>query len=572
MRRSLLPLTALAALFLAGCATTTVPVKPAAPPLRGRLGATSGKQNDLFYHVLVGDIAGQQGHLGLAAQAFGKAAEESHNQSLIRRSALLSLYARRYGQARHLARLWRAASPKSAGALEALADAHLGLGKIKLSETEMGEALRLVTAQEGSGGRAFAYEHIATLLLQQQPSPNVLAVMTVLHQDYPQDAVGEYVLADAAWRYHHDGQAVRVIGDALKLKPHWEDAAVLKARILWRKSPRAALRFSSQFLQMNPDATRLRLDYARRLVSLQYWQQALAQFRVISEETPNDPQVLYAAGLLALRTHQSQLARTYLKRSLLLQPENGRVKLYLGEIAERQRRFARARYYFRQIQPPYRFQARVRLALMPLKESHPNLAWQKLKRVVAHGVTEDVTLALARNQVLVVLHHYARALAVLGPALQVARHKSALLYARALDEEKLGQVAATESDLEALLGRHPHDPLALNALGYTFINHKQHEKRGLALVHQALDLDPADPYVLDSLGWGYYRLGHPKTALPYLRKAFRLSGSPTVATHLGVVLWALGQHAAALQVWRAAQHKAPANSSLNRQLAKHAGL
>ena len=570
MTRRLLPFAFMGmAMFLAGCATTTPSIKPAVSRPRPQAPMSTANKDSLLYHVLVGDIAGQQGRLGEAARAFGKAAQESGDQGLARRSALLSLYARRYAQARRLTRLWLNADPQSASGLEALGDADLGLGKLAQSEQEFEQALAFVTAHEGPGGRAFAFEHIATLLLRHRPSPQVLAAMQTLSQHYPKDPVGDYAFADLARQYTHAHQALRAIERALALKPHWEDAAVLKARILWTRSPRAALRFSRQFLQANPDATRLRLDYARRLVSLRYWRRALAQFQVISEAAPNDPQVLYAAGLLALRTHKPLMARKYLKRSLVLAPDDTHAKLYLGEIAERDRRFARARYYYRQVAPPFRFAAQVREALMPLKESQPQVAWQKLSHVRSHTLAQDVTLVLARNQVLTVLHRYAQALAILTPVITKTQHKSALLYARALDEEKLGQIAAAEGDLEALLARHPHDPVALNALGYTLINHKQHEKRGFALVRQALSLNPTNPYILDSLGWAYYRLHQPKLAAPYLRKAFALSHDATIAAHLGTVLWALGQQTAARRLWHAALVKAPHNATLKADLAKH---
>ena len=569
MMRRMLPLAWVGmAGLLAGCATMTSPSKPAASSARAQV-SVSDLKDKLFYHVLVGDIAGQQGRLGEAAHAFGQAAQESGDRGLTRRSALLSLYARRYVQAHQLARLWVHEAPASAGALEALADANLGLGHVALSEQQFERALALVTVHEGPGGRAFAFEHIATLLLRHRPSPQVVVVMRALSQHYPRDAVGDYALADLARQSHHPHQALRAINRALVLKPYWEDAAVLKARILWAQSPAAALHFSHQFLQANPEATRLRLDYARRLVSLQYWQKALAQFQVIAEAAPNDPQVLYAAGLLALRTHKPLLARKYLKRSLALAPADSHAKLYLGEIAERARRFARARYYYREVGPPYRFDAAVRLGLMFLKEGRPLLASQKLARVTPRTRTEEVTLALARNQVLVTLHRYNEGLKVVSRAMVGTEHRSGLLYARALDEEKLGQQSAAVRDLKVLLARHPYDPVALNALGYTLINHGHHLRRGLVLVRKALVLDPKSPYILDSVGWAYYRLGQFRAAVSYLRKALVLSHDPTIAAHLGAALWAQGERIEALQVWRAALVKSPDNPALKAQIARH---
>ena len=556
--------------LLAGCAT--VGQRPAVRHVAVAKTHKAHRQGRLFYHVLLGDIAGQQGRLGAAAQAFGEAARETGDLGLARRSTLLSLYARHYAEAHYLARLWLSEAPKSASAREALADADLGLGRSKAAIRQFERALKQAATLQGPAGRAFAFEHIATMLLRHKRVPPTLIVMRALTERYPKDPIGEYALADLARQDNDQAAALRAIDAALVLKPDWEGAAVLKARILWSAAPRRALAFSARFLKSNPSATRLRLDYARRLVSLEYWHRALAQFQVIAAAAPNDAQVSYAAGLIALRTNRLGLARSYLKRSLALAPGDAHAELYLGEIAQKQGRFARAHYYYAHVGAPYRFTASVRDGLMLLQESAPHLAWQRLAQVGAHTPAQVTALALARNEVLMALGQYARGLALLNAARPKSPHPNVLLYARALDEEKSGALAAAERDLERLVTAHPHSAIALNALGYTYINHDQHEKRGMALVRRALTLDPKNPDILDSMGWAYYRKGQPRVAITYLRKAFILSHDPTIAAHLGAALWRAGERARALRLWHAALTKAPHNAALKAELAKHPTL
>ena len=567
--RAALPVLALG--ILAGCATTGERPASVSRP-RPASAPTAHPSGRLLYHVLLGDIAGQQGHLGQAAKAFGQAAQETGDPGLTRHSALLSLYARRYGQARQLIKLWLTKAPQSVSARAALADADLGLTRIAAAEREFAQALSQAAIHEGPEGRAFTFEHIATLLLRHRRAALTVTVMRALTQLYPKDPIGKYALAELARHSHDRAAALRAVNAALALKPHWEGAAVLKARILWTTTPRQALAFSARFLQRNPSATRLRLDYARRLVSLQYWHRALTQFQMIAAAAPNDPRVLYAAGLIALRSHEFGLARSYLKRSLALAPHDAHANLYLGEIAESQKRYARAHYYYARVGKPYRFTAMMRDGLMLLAQSAPHLAWQRLARITAHTPAQAVALALARNEVLMALGQYAKGLALLNAAMDHAPHPDVLLYARALDEEKLGAAAQAEQDLKRLVAAHPHSATALNALGYTYIDNGQHVRHGMALVRQALALAPGNPDILDSVGWGYYREGHLKTAVGYLQKAFDLSHDPTIAAHLGAALWGLGQHARALRLWRGALTKAPGNSALKAELVKHRAL
>ncbi|MHB1566559.1 MAG: tetratricopeptide repeat protein [Acidiferrobacter sp.] len=558
----------LLAVLAGGCASMPVappsPVKPAAPAVVPR-----SLKDRLFYHVLVGDIAGQQGHLGIAAAAFGKAAQESGDRALARRSAQLALYARHYHQGLRLAQLWVAAEPTSAGAYEALADADVGVGLPGPAVAAFEHALQLVGRHQGAGGRAFAFEHIATLLWRLRPHLKVLAVMQTLARRYPQEPVAQYALADLARRRSAAALAIRAIDRALVLKPRWEDAAVLKARILWAHTPRASLAFATRFLHRNPDATRLRLDYARRLVSLQYWHKALAQFRRIAKAAPNDPQVLYTTALVALKAQAPRVAARDLKQTLVLAPNDTHARLYLGEIAERAHRFARAAQWYRGVGAPYQFAASVRLALIPLHEGHPHKARARLLRLIARDRHQRTTLALARDQADSALHDYPAALAALNQAMTSAHPPAALLYARALTEEKLGEIPAMIADLQALLVRHPQDPIALNALGYTFISQHLHPKQGLQLVRKALRLEPKNPYILDSVGWAYYEAHDPVTALSYLQRAVTLSHDATIATHLGVVLWSLGDQHAAQLVWQAAHRRDPHSKVVNGVLKKH---
>ncbi len=564
--RAALPVLALG--ILTGCATTAErPASVSRPhPASAPVAPLSGR---LFYHVLLGDIAGQQGHLGQAAKAFGQAAQETGDPGLTRHSALLSLYARRYGQARQLTKLWLAKAPQSVSARAALADADLGLTRIAAAERGFAQALSQAAIHEGPEGRAFTFEHIATLLLRHKRAALTVTVMRALTRLHPKDPIGKYALAELARHSHDRATALRAINAALALKPHWEGAAVLKARILWTIAPRRALAFSARFLQRNPSATRLRLDYARRLVSLQYWHRALTQFQMIAAAAPNDPRVLYAAGLIALRSHEFTLARSYLKHSLALAPNDAHADLYLGEIAESQKRYARAHYYYVRVGKPYRFTALMRDGLMLLAQSAPHLASQRLARITAHTPAQVVALAIARNEALMAAGQYAKGLALLNAAMKRAPHPDVLLYARALDEEKLGATAQAERDLKRLVAAHPKSATALNALGYTYIDNGQRVRHGMVLVRRALALAPGNPDILDSVGWGYYREGHPKTAVGYLQKAFDLSHDPTIAAHLGAVLWGLGHHARALRLWREARAKAPGNSALKAELAKH---
>src|SRR3546814_12187439 len=79
---------------------------------------------------------------------------------------------------------------------------------------------------------------------------------------------------------------------------------------------------------------------------------------------------------------------------------------------------------------------------------------------------------------------------------------------------------------------------AYNALGYTYADQNRLLDEAEDLLERALDLDPDNPYILDSVGWYLFRVGDYEAAIEYLERSYRQLPSAVVAAHLGEVLWA----------------------------------
>ena len=60
-----------------------------------------------------------------------------------------------------------------------------------------------------------------------------------------------------------------------------------------------------------------------------------------------------------------------------------------------------------------------------------------------------------------------------------------------------------------------------------------------------------DPYITDSVGWGYYLIGDYQSAEKYLRRAVELMpDDPIVNDHYGDVLWQLNRKMQANYFWK----------------------
>jgi tetratricopeptide (TPR) repeat protein len=126
-------------------------------------------------------------------------------------------------------------------------------------------------------------------------------------------------------------------------------------------------------------------------------------------------------------------------------------------------------------------------------------------------------------------------------------------YARGTAYERLKKWPAAEADLKVALKLSGEEPAVLNYLGYSWIDQKRNLKKGLAMIEKAVRRKPDDGYIVDSLGWAYYRLGRYKDAVKHLERAVELRPEdPTLNDHLGDVYWHVGRQREARFQWEQA--------------------
>lgn len=126
-------------------------------------------------------------------------------------------------------------------------------------------------------------------------------------------------------------------------------------------------------------------------------------------------------------------------------------------------------------------------------------------------------------------------------------------YSRGTCYERTKQWPKAEADLKKALALSPDQPLALNYLGYSWIDQGKNLKEGLALIEKAVSLKPDDGYVVDSLGWAHFRLGRYDDAVRHLERAVELRpDDPVLNDHLGDALWRVGREREARFQWEQA--------------------
>jgi Flp pilus assembly protein TadD len=89
------------------------------------------------------------------------------------------------------------------------------------------------------------------------------------------------------------------------------------------------------------------------------------------------------------------------------------------------------------------------------------------------------------------------------------------------------------------------------------------------MIRAAVDLRPEDGYIIDSLGWAYYRLGRYEEAVTQLERAVELQpADPVINDHYGDALWKAGRKLEAHFQWNHARDLGPEKAALPNILKK----
>ena len=126
----------------------------------------------------------------------------------------------------------------------------------------------------------------------------------------------------------------------------------------------------------------------------------------------------------------------------------------------------------------------------------------------------------------------------------------ATYFQRAIALTKLDEWTAAEADFRKALELSPEEPNVLNYLGYTYVERQENLDEALDMIERAVAARPDSGYIVDSLGWVFFRLGRYDEAVEQMERAVELIPvDPILNDHLGDTYWAVGRKREAEFQW-----------------------
>jgi tetratricopeptide (TPR) repeat protein len=148
---------------------------------------------------------------------------------------------------------------------------------------------------------------------------------------------------------------------------------------------------------------------------------------------------------------------------------------------------------------------------------------------------------------------FAAAEKTLKEGLLASQGNTDLHYSLGVLYEKTDRFQESIQEMEIVIKNDPEHADALNFIGYIYADKGINLEKAEIMIKKALRLKPDNGYVLDSMGWLYFRRNKTDMAIKYLKQALEaLPDDATIAEHLGDVYAKTGQTRDALEMYERA--------------------
>jgi tetratricopeptide (TPR) repeat protein len=284
-------------------------------------------------------------------------------------------------------------------------------------------------------------------------------------------------------------------------------------------------------------------------------------------------EALYSIGS-ALGRRGEDVGLIYLQLALYLMPNHGLAITALGDLYEGMRKFDLAVKTFERVpstSPLYRA-AQVQRAHNLDQLERTDEATADLQRLINEDATDrDAVMMLgnilrARKKFSECGDVYSRAVDSINRA---DKQNWVIYYFRGICFERSKQWPRAEADMKKALELFPDQPLVLNYLGYSWVDQGVNLDEGMRMIQRAVEQRADDGYIVDSLGWAYYRVGDYDNAVRHLEHAVELRPEdPTINDHLGDAYWRIGRRLEAQFQWNHARDLNPEPEEMDKIQAK----
>jgi tetratricopeptide (TPR) repeat protein len=513
---------------------------------------------EVLYLLLSGEIAAQRGRYDVVLVNYLKAAKQSRDVGVIKRTLRIAQSLNADNAQRQLANLWLEIDPENL-------QAHRVLAIQAVKQNQLETALGYMETILELGGDA-DFDSLAAMAsnLPAEQQQELLALYLELEQRHPDNTELTYSIALLMKVTGDPQQALAQLEPLLEENPNFQPALVLKGDLLYETGQnRDALSHLQRNARRFPDNRQLGTLYGRMLIGEGELRAAQDEFGRLVRRFPDVPGLRLSHALVALENNETEIAREELTRLIEQGHHNNEAHYYLGRMADQSNSPEQAIGYYQSVESGnYYFPALARASELQAEQGDLNGALNTIQTLREGNPEQAENFWQLEVNLLIDNDKGSRALEAANAALEQFPNNVRLRYARAMQLDSMGRPDDAEADLRTILEADPENAVALNALGYIITVRSDRYAEARIFIERALAQDPENPAILDSMGWVLFKQGETEKALDYLTRAWEAFPDPEVAAHLGEALWETGNQSQARIIWEEGLEQNPDHTIL----------
>ena len=294
----------------------------------------------------------------------------------------------------------------------------------------------------------------------------------------------------------------------------------------------------------------------------------------ILDVDPENFELIYQIGALCYNAGSYNLSEKYFSYLLSKDLASSDVNFFLGLIDHNNGNFDEAIRHFERVKDGDRkFEAQIRKSSSIRKSSNINNAIQYLDKLMDEYKSDSLKINILLTEISLYNEEkqFFKIIDLVDKSIKRYPNNLRLIYSRAMAYESLKKINEMEEDLKYILSIDSKNSNTLNALGYSLTIHTERYDEAEKYIRKALEYDPGNAAILDSLGWVLYKKGDIKNALHYIELAYNKDQDPEIVEHFCEILIKSGFLKRSKEVMKIEIEKNPDNTDLlNKLMTLHA--
>ncbi len=351
-------------------------------------------------------------------------------------------------------------------------------------------------------------------------------------------------------------QAKQAYTQCRRLKSNHFDATMsLVSLLIESKNTKEAAQILEDWVQKEGPSQKVVETLANLYLLLNDKTKAQTHLEWLEAQSEQSVEVKLRLALIYIENKNYQQASGYLENILEQAPDSDRVRFYLGIVYQELGEREKAIYHFGLV--PHFSSFFVDAVVQASSELRENKEYEKAEKLLEKAISdkpmESQFVALYAS-LLDTQKKYEQSYQLLSKAKDQFTNSSTILFFYAISLDRNGQQDKAYLAMQDLVKEYPDHALALNYLSYSLAEKEKKLDEALKMAQKAQVLDPQNPYIMDTLGWVYFKLKQYKTAVTWLEKAFDIAKDEgVILEHLGDAYSQMGLTQKALVIYDMAQ-------------------